>query len=227
MAEREDFNPEEQDLNSFEAFLYRYQQSLSIGLGVIIVLVLGYIAWDQWYLSSRNQQAQAEIYKAQRHFENDSLDMALNGDGQNPGFNDIIEDYGWTKTGNLAYYYSGIIYLKKEQYDKAIDHLESFDTESQMLKPLSLGSLGDAYSEKEQYSTAADYYLQAANTKVNEFTSPIYLMKAGMVLEETGKYQKALDTYKKVKNEYPDSDQASNIEKYMARARAKINSNTS
>ncbi len=227
MAERQDYNPEEQDLNSFEAFLYRYQQPLSIGLGVIVVIVLGYLAWDQWYLSSRNQQAQTEIYHAQKHFENDSLEMALNGDGKNPGFKDIIEDYGWTKTGNLAYYYSGIIYLKKEQYDKAIDHLESFDTESKMLKPLSLGSLGNAYSEKEQYSTAADYYLQAANAKPNKFTSPIYLMKAGVVLEENGQYQKALDAYKKIKNEYPDSDQASDIEKYIARARAKVNATKS
>ncbi len=227
MAEREDYNQEGKDLNSFEAFLYRYQKPLSVGLGVVAVVILGYLAWNNWYLTSQNQKAQQEIFHAQRHFENDSLDLALNGDGENPGFKEIIEDYGWTKTANLAHYYTGIIYLKQEKFDQAIEHLKTFESESKVFKPLSLGNLGNAYSEKQKYDKAADYYLKAANAKDNKFISPIYLMKAGLVLEEVGNYQKALETYKKLKENYPDSKQASDIEKFIARAKAKINASKS
>ena len=227
MAEQEDYQQSEQELNSFEAFLYRYQRVLSIGLGVILVVVLGYLAWNQLYLSQLNKEAQNEIFHAQRHFENDSLDLALNGDGQKPGFKDIIDDYGWTQTGNLAHYYTGVIYLKKEQFNKAVNHLETFDTESLVLKPLALGNLGNAYSEQEKYSKAANYYMDAANVKDNPYTAPIYLMKAGLVYEEMGNYQKALEAYKQLKNDYPDSDQASDIDKFIARAQAQVNANKS
>jgi len=227
MAEQEDFQQGEQDLNAFEAFLYRYQKLLSIGLGVIVVVILGYLAWDQWYLTRLNEQAKNEIFHAQRNFENDSLDLALNGDGENPGFKAIIADYGWTETGNIAHYYTGLIYLKKGQFDQAIDHLESFETESSVLKPMALGNLGNAYSEKQEYSTAADYYMRAANAKQNPYTAPVYLKKAGLVYEETGNFQKALDAYEQLKADYPDSDQASDIDKFIARARAQLNANKS
>lgn len=213
--------------NRFEAFILQYQQLLSIGLSVILVAIVGYIGLTQWYIPKQNEQAQQEIFYAQQYFENDSLDLALNGDAANPGFQEIAEDYSWTKTGNLAHYYTGIIHLKKGNYTKALDYLESFETTSDVLGPLAYGAMGDAYSEQDKYGKAADHYLKAANVKDNNFTSPIYLMKAGLVLEENGNYEKALSTYKQLKSDYPDSNQASDIEKYISRVKTKMYVNKS
>ena len=222
MAEEE--YPQEQT-NSFEAFILQYQKVLSIGLSIILIAIVAYVGTTQYYIPNQNAKAQKEIFQAQQYFEDDSLDLALKGDGANPGFKAISEEYSWTKTGNLANYYAGIIYLKKGKYEDALDHLGDFETTSNVLQPLAYGGMGDAYSEQDKYSQAADYYLKAANAKDNNFTSPIYLMKAGLVLEESGNYQKALDTYKQLKNDYPDSNQASDIEKYISRAKTKMYAN--
>ena len=218
--------PQEQ-MNSLEAFIIQNQKLLSAGLSVILIAIIAYVGITQYYIPNQNDQAQKEIFQAQQYFENDSLNLALNGDGANPGFREISQDYSWTKTGNLANYYAGIIYLKQGQYDEALDHLGSFETNSKVLEPLAYGGMGDAYSEKDQYGQAADYYLKAANAKDNSFTSPIYLMKAGLVLEERGNYQKAVDTYQQLKHDYPESNQASDIEKYISRAKTKIYANKS
>lgn len=221
MAAEEDFHHEEQT-NRFEAFLLQYQKPLIYILGSVLVIVIAYLAWDQLYLKQQDKQARQVIFHAQEHFENDSLDKALNGDGQHPGFEDIIDQYGWTETANLAHYYSGIIYLKKGNYQKAIDRLSAFDTESKMLQPLAYGGLGDAYTELEKYGKAVSYYMDAAKTHANPYTAPIYLMKAGMIAEENGNLSKALSAYKKIKKDFPDSDQASEIEKYIARVESKM-----
>jgi len=52
------------------------------------------------------------MFFAEQYFEKDSLKLAMNGDGTNPGFIQIIDEYGSTKSGNLARYYLGICYLK-------------------------------------------------------------------------------------------------------------------
>jgi TolA-binding protein len=218
--------PEEQS-NRLEAFILQNQKLLSVGLSVVLIAIVGYLGVTQWYIPRQNEKAQEEIYHAQQYFQQDSLDLALKGDAANPGFRKIAQNYSWTKTGNLAHYYTGIILLKKGDYSGALDYLGSFETNSDMLKPLAFGAMGDAYSEQDNYSQAANYYLKAANSKDNSFTSPIYLMKAGLVLEESQKYEKALSTYKKLKNNYPESNQASNIQKYISRVKTKLYANKS
>ena len=218
--------PEEQS-NRLEAFILQNQKLLSVGLSVVLLAIVGYLGVTQWYIPRQNEKAQEEIYQAQQYFQQDSLDLALKGNAANPGFRKIAQNYSWTETGNLAHYYTGIILLKKGDYSGALDYLGSFETNSDMLKPLAFGAMGDAYSEQDNYSQAANYYLKAANSKDNSFTSPIYLMKAGLVLEESQKYEKALNTYKKLKNNYPESNQASNIQKYISRVKTKLYANKS
>ncbi|MEZ4738127.1 MAG: hypothetical protein R2818_01935 [Flavobacteriales bacterium] len=52
------------------------------------------------------------IWKAEYYFEIDSLEKALNGDDQWPGFLTIADDFGSTPSGNLANYYLGTIYMQ-------------------------------------------------------------------------------------------------------------------
>ncbi len=218
---------ENQELNRFEQFIVSYRQYLTIGLSVVLIAIAGYLIWNQFILQPQQKEAQQEIFQAQQYFSKDSLDKALHGDNQYKGFLEIAEDYSWTKSGNLANYYIGVIYLKKGDYQKSIDHLKSFNTESKMVGSMALGCMGDAYSELQQYDEAITYYIDAANKNPNKYTSPVFLKKAGIALEEQKRFDRALEVYQKLKNEYGDSDQANNVEKYIARVRAKINTNKS
>jgi len=76
---------------------------------------------------------------AQKYFEQDSLNKALNGDGQNPGFLDIIDEYSMTNASNLANYYTGLIFLKQGKYQDAINYLEKFDSDDEFVGPMATG----------------------------------------------------------------------------------------
>ena len=156
------------------------------------------------------------MFKAQMYFERDSFNLALNGDGNYSGFLDIIDDYNWTKAADLSKYYAGVSYLYLGKYDKAIEYLKSFGGNDKIVSSMALGAIGDAYSELNNMDDAISFYKKAARNNANGYTTPYFLFKAGMALKVQGKNSDALILFKEIKNEYPDSRQASEIDKYIA-----------
>jgi len=185
----------------------------------IVAVVLIFIGSKRFYIDPRENDAASEIFMAERFFERDSFAIALNGYGTYPGFLQIIDDYGMTKGANLSKYYAGVCYLKTGNYEEAIDHLKSFKAKDQILGPMAKGAIGDAYMELNQTAKAAGFYMEAADLKDNEFTTPLFLMKAGLTYEILKDYKKALEIYERIKFKYPTSTEARDIDKYIARAK--------
>ena len=210
----------EEALGKTEQFVEKNQKLLMYAIMGIIIVVLVYFGYQKFYISPMDKNAQDQIFMAQKYFEMDSLSRALYGDGNALGFLDIIDDYGRTKTGNLAKYYAGICYLRMGNFEEAIEYLESHDPVDQNVGPMALGAIGDAYMELNEPDRAVAYYLEAANDVDNDFTSPMFLYKAGMTYEMLGAYEDAYDAYNRIFMEYYKSVEARSIERNIARMKA-------
>ncbi len=209
-------------LTRTEKYIEENQKSLTIIVVAIVLVVLGYLGYRNLYIAPMEEEARSQIFMAERYFEQDSFYLALYGDGNFLGFLDIIDDYGVTRTANLANYYAGISFLRMGEFENAIDHLRKFDARDQMVSPLALGAVGDAYVELGDLETAASYYTQAARRRSNQFTSPIFWMKAGQVYEELGQYSRALEAYENILENYPETTEGREVEKYIARVQLKM-----
>jgi tetratricopeptide (TPR) repeat protein len=210
----------EEAFSKTELFLENNKKSLSIIVVSIAVLVGGYFAYKYWYVAGEETKAQAEMFQAEQYFEKDSLDKAMNGDGNLVmGFSQIVEEYSITPSGNLAEYYLGICLLKKGQYEEAITHLQNFDGNDQIVAPIATGAIGDANLELGKTEEAITYYLKAAEQNNNHFTTPIYLKKAAMANEDKGNYADAIKLYERIKNEFSETMEGKDMEKYIARAK--------
>jgi tetratricopeptide (TPR) repeat protein len=142
---------------------------------------------------------------------------ALNGDANN-GALKFISKYDGTDAANLCHYYAGASYLYLKQFDKAIKQLKDFNTDASQIQSRAFGMIGDAYAELKKNTDALDYYKKAAEVnKKDEFTSSEFLFRAGLFAETIGKKQEAIDLYKKIKTDYPLTDKAANIDRYLAR----------
>lgn len=203
-----------------EHFIENNKKTLSIVIGGVIVVIALYFAYTKMYIAPMEIEAQSSMFMAEKYFEKDSLDKAINGDGINDGFIDIIDTYGGTKTANLAHYYLGLSYLKTGKFQEAIDELESFSSNDIMVSSIALGAIGDAHLELGNVDEALKFYEKAAANNENELTTPMYLFKAGIVYEEKGDYTKAFERYTTIKNDYIESSEGRTIEKYLARAEA-------
>jgi len=193
----------EEALSKTEHFIEKNQKILTIIIGAIVIVVLVFFGFKRFYMAPKEKEAKEQMFMAEKYFEIDSLNLALNGDGMYPGFLEIIDDYSMTEGANLSKYYAGICYLKLGNFDEAIDHLKSFKGKDQVLGPMAKGAIGDAYLELGQQGKAADFYTEAAEMKDNEFTTPIFLMKAGWTYEIQKDYKNALKNYERIKFSFP------------------------
>ncbi len=220
---KKDENPQtitnvEETLTKTEHFLEENYKVLLTGLAVIVAIV-GLVWLGKLYLGKRGDEAQAQMYQAQKYLEMDSLKLALNGDGNYLGFLDIAKDYKLTNSGNLARYSAGICYLHLGEYQEAIDMLNKYSKKDKVIGSLAIGATGDAYVELGNLEKGVDLYIEAADYAKNTFNTPLFLMKAGELYELTGKYAEALSVYERIESEYPESTEGSTIDKYIARVK--------
>ena len=211
------FENVESALSKTEHFIEENQNKLSIIALAIIVIVAGYWGMKKFYFMPNEKNAQNDIFYAQQYFEKDSFNLALVGDGQNAGFEDIINEYGSTRAGKLAVFYAGVSNLHLGNYNEAVDYLKSFSTSDEMIAATAAGALGDAYSELGQSDDAIAQYKNAASYD-NTLTAPTYLMKLGIMYETKGDYKSAIEAYQKIKDKYAASAEARQIDKYLTRA---------
>lgn len=203
-------------------FIQENRKSLLVIVGTVVGLILLFFAYQKFYLAPRETEAINQMFKAQQYWEQKDWDKAIKGDGNFPGFEKIIEDYDNTKSANLAYYYLGIAYLNKGEFQKAAENLTKYSGNDPIIAPEALGAAGDAYVEMKNYDEAIVFYKKAAAKGDNLFAAPIYLKKLGLVYEEQKDYKSAVDTYQKIKTDYPESAAASTIDMYIARAEGKL-----
>jgi len=186
-------------------------------VGVAVLIVASGIFILDYRKDQKNIDAQNEIFQAQYYYENDSLEYALDGDGRNLGFVQIIDIYSGTEVANLAHFYAGAAYLKQRQYDLAIDYLKGFSTSEILVQGRAYSLIGDAYMELGNFSDAADYYQRAANEVDDQYFSPGYLLKASLANEKANDLKGAIANLDKVINDYSNAIEVIEARKQKAR----------
>lgn len=186
-------------------FKSKRNQNLVLGIGAAFALVIAGIFGYTYYIESQNEAAQDEMFQAIFYFESDSLNLALNGDGNNYGFLEIIDEYGGTEAANLAYFYAGAAFLEQGSYDQAVEHLSEFSSSDYLLQARAYSLTGDAYMELENFQQAASYYERAADYKPNQFFTPQYLTKAALAYEAADNFTAAAESYGRIVEEFPNA----------------------
>lgn len=201
-------------------FMERNQNLLFYVLIGLVALAALYFAYKYLYLGPKQTEAMEQMYKAQEQFDRDSFRLALKNPGAGfPGFLDIIDDYSGTKAANTASYYAGISYLNLGQFEAAIEYLDDFSASGDVLPITKAGAIGDAYAELNDMSNAMSYYKKAANAGDNEILTTYYLKKVAMLHEKNGDKSSANAAYMKIRDNYPNSPEAGDIEKYILRTK--------
>jgi len=202
-------------LGSAEQFLEKNKNYLLYGLGALVVIAGSYFGYKKLYAEPRRDEALSQLFIAEQHFRRDSFNLALYGDGNDLGFLQIQEEYG-SHAGTSLPFYIGVCQLHLGDYHEAIASLKSYNGKDVITPARALCCIGDAYAELNEWKAAYDYYLKAANFRDNAYAAQ-YLMKAALVCEEMGNIDEALKLYQRVKLNYPQTTEGSEVDKYIAR----------
>ncbi len=221
------FNSLDKGASKMEGWVARNQKYIFGAVGAIALLTVGYVLYDKFVVEPKNDEAANEMFQAQTYFQDattnpvasDSLyNLALKGGEGKLGFIGITETYSGTESANLANYYAGMAYLNLGKNKEAIAHLEKFTSKDMLLGSLALGGIGDAFSELNQKEDAFEFYKKAAEMNKNDFTTPRFLNKAGMVALDLGKKEEALKLFNDIKNNYQASSEANTVDMMIGMA---------
>lgn len=222
------FHTLEETATKSEQWIEKNSKPLFYTLIGIVVVFLAFLGYNKYIVEPNELEASNELAFPRKYFDEaaiagsgvDSLlNLGLEGADGKYGFLDIAASYSGTDAGNLANYYAGVSFLQMKQYDKAIEHLSKFESDDDMLAPVALGAIGDAFSDINQQDDALSYYEKAANKKENEFTTPLFLYKAAQTAMLLKKYSKAEELFTKIKDNYATSDQGIDIDKFINAAK--------
>lgn len=187
-------------------------------IGAIVLAIFGYLGYQYGIVGQRENDAVEQISKAQEQFARDSFALALeNPGGGFEGFLDIIDNYGGTATANSAKYYAGVSYLNLGRYEDAIDFLSGVKAKGEVLPVMKQGNLGDAYSELGQMDKAKAAYKKAVSAKENSFLTPYYMNKLALLNMKENNTAEAQKLFSQIKNEYPESQVASEVDKFLVK----------
>ena len=207
-------------LTSTEQFIEKNQNAIMIGLGVVIVVVLAVLAYHNLYLKPKNEKAQAAIYKGERYFQNQQDSLALFGNGNDYiGFEEVMNQFGGTKTADLAKAYAGISYSRLGDNEKALDYLTKFKGGDKLITPAVTGAIGDVHMNLGNSDKAVNHFLKAAKAADDNMLSPIYYKKAGLAYIHAQNFDKAIETFEKIKNTYINSPEGQEADKYIEQAK--------
>lgn len=206
-----------------------YSKPISYIGSAIILIVAAWLIYKYMFKVPEQEKADKVVFVTQKYFSEftSATDSAkimlatkvLNGDGINPGALKIINQYSGTPAANLCEYYAGACYLHLGQFQKSIKYLKNFDANgATQIKSRALGMMGDASAELSKNDDALDYYKKAANVNSkDDFTSSEFLFRAALFAESTGKTKDAIDLFKKIKTDYPLTEKAADVDRYLAR----------
>ena len=210
----------EEALTQSEAFLIKNKKTIIGAVVAVIVIVAGVSMYKHLYAAPREEKAQAALFKGQEYFEADQFEQALNGDSIGyEGFAKVADEFSGTKAANLAQAYMGICYAKMGQNEQAIEALNQFDGNDQMVAPAIKGTIGNCYAQLGQLDKAAATLQEAAAQADNNTLSPIFLKQAGEILVKQGKFDEAIQAYTTIKDKYFASYTAMDIDKYIEQAK--------
>lgn len=199
-----------------------------VGGGLLLVIAV-FVYFKFYHIPQLEKEAANEAFWAESFFQKDSFNLALKGgimvnspEGpkQMKGFTQIADEYGMTKTANLANYYAGICLLRTGKFEEAIEYLSKYSGSDDIVAPIAVGAIGDCHMELNHIDEAIKYYLNAADKSHNDFTSPYYLKKAGFASEQKSNYKEALSAYERIQKEFPQSTEGREIEKDIAKVKA-------
>ena len=202
-------------VSSVEKFFNENKKVIWGCLGAIIVIGVAVLCYHKFYAQPQKEEAAEQMFPAEANFRAENYELALNGDGNVLGFKQIIDEYG-SYAGSAVYFYAGVCELQLGQYYEALANLNKYNGKDEILKAKALGCKGDAYTGLENYKAAVETYEKAAGVADNMFAAS-YLLKAGIACEELGDNAKALTFYKKIKDQYPQSMEGYDVDKYISR----------
>ena len=179
------------DQLSFDDLKNKFNQNKNFKIGTyvvggLLVAIILYFSYRQFIWGPANEKSNDGWWVALNYISKDSTDQAIRV------LEPFVKNNDGKTGGEIGQYLLGKQYMKKGNYVAALKMLEDVNLNDTYVSTMSLGLQADCHSQMKHYDQALELYVSAANKEENEFTTPMYLFKAGLHAEKLNKKEDAL-----------------------------------
>ncbi len=216
----------EQDplLNSYAKIqeFYFAHKTVIISSAMAVILAIGLAIGYHYWQKSQNKEALRLMSAAQTYFRQGEYEKALTGSAEDftVGFKQIINEYGGTQAGNLAYYYAAVSAYNLGNIEQALNYIESYEPPEGILGVAPISFHGTLQMAAGNFEQAAELFVKAAEWDMNESTTPFNYLEAARAYRESGNIEAAIKYTQLILDEYPNSSQAAEAEKLLGQLQA-------
>jgi tetratricopeptide (TPR) repeat protein len=204
---RQDIKRDEvmEGLSRVAAFLRDHARTLAIGLALVFAVLAAIVIW-QTIAAGREVKANDMLAAALEGAETSEDGVA----GAKDRFVEVVEAYGSTRAGAIAYAYLGTLAAEEEDYGQARGHWDRVldrhpDDAMAAAVERNLISLDRAEGKHEEL---AQRLRDALATGSSALGADTVLLELGATLEELGQVEGAREAYDRLLDEHPTSSHA-------------------
>jgi tetratricopeptide (TPR) repeat protein len=225
-AKKESATPAKENFISKTIVFFNKYNKIVYGVVIgILIIVLGLIGFNRFYLTPKTEKASMLILKPIDKLllgDSVSIQLALEGDDEMDGFISIANSYSLTKTANTANYYAGVCYLKLNNPDEALVYLKKYKHKEDALWYACQSLIGDIYDDMGDTKKAIEYYEKSIDGNDDPYFTPANQFKLAQMYERDEQWQKALDIYTQIEKDFYDQYQSMGLARFADRVAAKL-----
>ena len=190
-----------------ERFIEKNSKLLTSIFVGILVIVLGYFAYQQFVIGPKNEEATKAYLAAQKKLSEGNDAEALGGkSAANPGYLGTANEYGNTAAGKLSAYNAGLLKFKEGKYQEAYDLLDKFSSDSDVLMALKYGAMADCQANLNKAQESLDLLAKAAGASDDAYTQYYFTRKAGIMALALKKNAEAKKFFATIEEKYQEQD---------------------
>jgi len=188
----------------------------SVLFGVAIAVAAVWFYYNN--LNNQNLSATADLGKVMKYYDEGRYEVAINGAPQANvrGLQQIVDDYGSTRAGEISKLYLGNSYFALRNYDKALQYYGDADIADGSLQASALAGIAACYEAMGNHSEAAKQFEKAANKDSENYHTAENLYHAAKNYILADNKEKASQLLKRLAQDFPTSTYTRESERLKA-----------
>ncbi len=193
-------------------WLEQHLRELSMAVGGVVVVV-GLIVLFNWMKARDEQDASEKLAQARAEYNKSNYGAAI------PVLEELVSDFGGTKSGSMATIYLANAYMQTKDYVNAEKYYKKYLDDGEddpILKITAAAGVAATQEERGEFAKAAKLYEEAANDYEESYRAPELLLLAARSYKQANQAEAARRVLQKLIDKYPKSSLVEDAKMLMA-----------
>jgi tetratricopeptide (TPR) repeat protein len=199
-----------------QTFYDKHKKAISIGTTTMVVVVIAIVVFVK-NRADNNERAVVQLAAIHQMYDNGQFQTAIDGVPERnvAGLKVIVDNFGSSRTGELARFYLADAYFQLGKYTEALENFQDCSPSGDLLKSSRLAGIAASHEALGNHKEAGNYFERAAAKDPTEGSMAEHLHNAARNYAQAGDKERALDLFRRIKKNHPTTTYGREADRYI------------